>query len=227
VARIKQPRAASARSQWRGINLRPLVSRLGGHQSRNFYWLFGVSMFILVFGIVMVLSSSSVNSLTSTGNPYSVFGRQLQYAGMGLVGMAVVSMLSFDRIARWGQRFFVGGIVLQILVQFTGLGVSVGGNRNWFKLGPIQFQPSEFIKLGLILVLANLFAMRESRMHDTALFLYKSWYPVLGAVIVVLLGKDLGTTLIILLIAFGITYLTGIEAKSCDFLWSSRWLASL
>jgi len=207
MARIKQPRQVDARR----IDFRSLFVRLAGHQSRNFYWLFGVSMFILVFGMVMVLSSSSVDSLTTYNNPYYVFGRQAGWAGVGLLGMVVVSTLSLARIAKWGQYFFAGGIFLQLLVLFTPLGISIGGNRNWLRLGIFSFQPSEFIKLGLILVLANNFAKEEYRITDIKNFLYKSWAPVGAAVLVVFGGKDLGTALIILLIAFGITLLTGIE----------------
>ena len=209
MARIKQPRQAGAVR----ANFRALVSRLARHQSHNFYWILGVSMFIMVFGMVMVLSSSSVNSLTTYNNPYLVFFKQMIWAAAGLLGMIVLSTFSLERIARWGRLFFVGGILLQTLVLTTGLGVSVGGNRNWFRLGIIQFQPSEFIKLGLILVLANNFAKEEYRMGDIKNFLYKSWAPVGLAAALVLGGKDLGTTLIILLIAFGITVLTGIELK--------------
>ena len=209
VARIKAPRAA-AKSR---INLLAAFQRLFVHQSPNFYWLLGTSMFIVSFGMVMVLSSSSVDSLTTHNNPYLVFLNQLKFFGIGLVGMLLISILPLSRIMFWGRIFFVVGLISQALV-FSPIGVSVGGNRNWIKIFGQTLQPSEFIKLGLILVLAERLAKQDFRMHDTREFLYRSWlWLVIPAVVLVVAGNDLGTTLIIALIAFGITWMTGIETK--------------
>ncbi len=209
MARIQAPRVKG----FKRFNLVSLISRIFGHQSINFYWLFGTSMFIVVFGMVMVLSSSSVDSLTTYNNPYYVFFRQLGFGAIGFAGLILISILPLDKIMFWGRIFFVGGLASQLLV-FSPLGVSVGGNRNWIKVLGVTFQPSEFIKLGLILVLAERLAKQEFRIYDIREFLYRSWFwIVLPAVTLVVLGNDLGTTLIIALIAFGVTWMTGIQAK--------------
>jgi cell division protein FtsW len=209
MARIQAPKPKGRPR----INLLALGSRIFGHQSRNFYWIFGTSLFIVVFGMAMVLSSSSVDSLTTYNNPYYVFFRQLAFGAIGFAGMLFISILPLDKIMSWGRIFFVGGLAAQLLV-FGPLGVSVGGNRNWIKILGVTFQPSEFIKLGLILVLAERLAKQEFRMHDIREFLYRSWaYLVVPAVVLVVLGNDLGTTLIIALIAFGVTWMTGIPTK--------------
>lgn len=209
VARIKAPRAVAKPR----VNLVGAFLRLFVHQSHNFYWLLGTSMFIVVFGMVMVLSSSSVDSLTTHNNPYLVFFNQLKFFGVGLVGMLLISILPLSKIMFWGRIFFVVGLISQALV-FSPIGVSVGGNRNWINIFGQTLQPSEFIKLGLILVLAERLAKQDFRMHDTFEFLYRSWlWLVLPAVLLVVGGNDLGTTIIIGLIAFGITWITGIETK--------------
>ena len=209
MARIQAPKGTAMPR----INLVALVSRVFGHQSRNFYWIFGTSLFIVVFGMAMVLSSSSVDSLTTYNNPYYVFFRQLAFGAIGFAGMLFISILPLDKIMSWGRIFFVGGLAAQLLV-FSPLGVSVGGNRNWIKILGVTFQPSEFIKLGLILVLAERLAKQEFRMHDIREFLYRSWmYLVAPSILLVVLGNDLGTTLIIALIAFGVTWMTGIPAR--------------
>jgi cell division protein FtsW len=170
-------------------------------------------MFIVVFGMVMVLSSSSVDSLTTYNNPYYVFFRQLGFGAIGFAGLIFISILPLDKIMFWGRIFFVGGLASQLLV-FSPLGVSVGGNRNWIKILGLTFQPSEFIKLGLILVLAERLAKQEFRIYDIREFLYRSWFWIVApAVVLVVLGNDLGTTLIIALIAFGVTWMTGIQTK--------------
>ena len=209
MARIRAPKP----NGFKRFNLLGIVSRIFGHQSSNFYWLFGTSMFIVVFGMVMVLSSSSVDSLTTYNNPYYVFFRQLGFGAIGFAGLIFISILPLDKIMFWGRIFFVGGLASQLLV-FSPLGVSVGGNRNWIKILGLTFQPSEFIKLGLILVLAERLAKQEFRIYDIREFLYRSWFWIVApAVVLVVLGNDLGTTLIIALIAFGVTWMTGIQTK--------------
>ena len=209
MARIREPRVKGASR----VNLIARFVSNFNHQSKNFYWILGTTTFIVVFGNVMVLSSSSVDSLTTYNNPYFVFLHQITYTFFGFAGMLVISILPLNKIMFWGRIFFGVGLVSQLLV-FSPIGVSVGGNRNWIRIFGQTLQPSEFIKLGLILVLAERLAKQEFRIDDIREFLYRSWLCiVVPAVVLVVLGNDLGTTLIIALIAFGITWMTGIETK--------------
>jgi len=194
-------------------NMAGIVSYLFGRQSLNFYMLLGTTLFIVVYGLVMVLSSSSVSSLTSTSNPYAVFTKQLLYVSMGLIGMLGFSILPVSRLKALSKWLFIGAIGMQFLVLFTGLGVSVAGNRNWLDLGPFRLQPSEFIKLGLILFLSKRFWARQHEIYDLKRYVQHGWLFVILGVGVVIWGRDLGTSLVILLIAFGITYLSGVDGK--------------
>ena len=203
----------AAKDAARRMNLSSGFSYLFGHQSLNFYMLLGTTLFIVIYGIVMVLSASSVVALKATSNPYSVFIKQMEFGAFGLIGMMFFSVLPVWRLKALSKWLFIGAIGLQVLVLITPLGVSVAGNRNWLDIGIFRIQPSEFIKLGLILFLAKRFWVRQNEIYDVRRYLLHGWLFVVAAVSVVILGRDLGTTLIILIIAIGITYLSGLSGK--------------
>jgi cell division protein FtsW len=133
--------------------------RVGGWLQRldspvtSYYVLLSVTVVLVVIGLIMVLSASSVKSLVQTDNatPYVFFRKQLQFAAMGAVAMVVAARVPLRAWKALSVPILVGALFLQLLV-FTPLGLSVNGNRNWLSVGPISLQPSEFAKVGLVLV---------------------------------------------------------------------------
>ena len=81
-----------------GLKLGVVFDRVFRAQSIQFYQLLGVTLFLVGFGVVMVLSASSIDSLKSNNNAFSVFGRQFAAAGVSLVLMSIVSLLPMARI---------------------------------------------------------------------------------------------------------------------------------
>ena len=217
MARIRQPRPNSQRGLSRiargrlafGRGLRRLV--MG--QSMNFYYIAGITVLIVLYGAVMVLSSSSVNSLTEFNDSYHVFWNQVKYGGIGLLGMFIFSMLSVSRIRTLAKAIFGFALLLQLAIFVSGQGVSVYGNQNWLNIGFATIQPSEFIKFGLILFVAHKFAEREADIDDTKRFINYNWFFVILALGLVLKGSDLGTAMVIAIIAIGMTYLTGVDMR--------------
>ena len=94
-----------------------------------------------------------------------------------------------------------------------GLGVEVNGNTNWLGLGPIQVQPAEVAKLAIVLWAAHIYARKEKRLHS----MHELFFPVvlgIGAVIVlVMLGKDLGTALVLFAILLAMLWVVGAPAR--------------
>ena len=129
----------------------PFIARLESPVT-SYYVLLGTTVILVVIGLVMVLSASMITSYRDDGSAFTVFLDQAKYAAIGVVGAVVAAHLP----VRWYQRLalpaLLGALVLQCLV-FTSLGISVNGNRNWVRFVPgVQVQPSELVKLGLILV---------------------------------------------------------------------------
>ena len=183
-------------------------------QSRQFYNLLGVSLLLVVLGLVMVLSSSSIDSLKNNGDSFAVFGKQVLFAIIGLIGMAFVSLLPVSFFRQKAGLLFVIALAVQVAVFVTPLGVTVNGNTNWLRIGIFTLQPSEFLKLTLILFISAFMAIRFDEMFDARRFMW----PVLGrgaiVIAIVMAGQDLGTTIIIVLILFGSLFLAGTPGVS-------------
>jgi cell division protein FtsW len=165
-------------------------------------------LFLTGFGLVMVLSASSVEE-GATGNPYSAFLTQGAAALVGVGAMlAVGTRVRADVLQRVAPLVFFPAVIVQLFTAFFG--VAAGGNRNWLVLGGVSVQPSEFVKLGLVLILAAFFANRPGERLTL-----KRLAPVVVfsglAFVSVYAGHDLGTCLIIGLIIVGGLWFGGVR----------------
>ena len=176
----------------------PVWSRLDSPLS-TYYLLIGSAGMLLVIGLVMVLSASSVGAMSKQGDPYAVFANQARYAVVGLGFAWIAARIPVELWKRAAVPLLLGATTLQLLV-FTPLGFEVNGNRNWLRLG-IQLQPSELGKLGIILFAATVFSAKRRLLHDWKHAVIPVVAPC-GILLVglVMAGRDLGTALILLLI---------------------------
>ncbi|MCW2759159.1 MAG: ftsW [Nocardioidaceae bacterium] len=175
-----------------------------------YYLLVGATALLLGIGLMEVLSASSVSSYTTYGSSYHWFSRQVLWVAIGLPTAFVASRMPhrFIRIFAWPA--ILVSLVLIVLTQ-TSLGVTVNGNRNWLNLGgPVQIQPAEIAKFSLILWIAHIYAMKQRLLNDWR----HSMIPVVPMVavitgLVVVLGGDLGTGLVLFAIALGMLFMGG------------------
>ena len=176
-------------------------------ESIYFYRLAGLTGFLVVFGLVMVLSSSSIDSLVANRDAFYVFSRQSLYAVVGLGVMLFISSLKLKVIQNLVKAAVVFGFALQLSVPF--LGITVNGNTNWISIAGFTLQPAEFLKVSLIMYIAWFVSNREHELDDPRRMLL----PVLivggAALALVMLGRDLGTAIIIALIVFGTLVIAG------------------
>lgn len=170
--------------------------------SSNFVMLLAVVLLLVVIGLVMVLSSSAIDSYTSSDSFFTIFFRQAMFALMGVPAMLIVSRLSVATIRRWAWPFFGIMLLVQALV-FSPLGNTVNGNRNWLRLGPISVQPSEVLKIALILWLASVLSMKEKRLTSLREIAVPALIGSAIAIGLVLLGSDLGTSMVMIIAVFG------------------------
>lgn len=182
-------------------------------ESADYFLLLGVTLFMVVFGLVMVLSSSSVESHNDSDNFFARFWSQGAFT---LVGLPLMFLVSRVPLRFWKRSiWFLLGVAcfFQLLVLVTPLGVEIGGNRNWLRLGGLAVQPSEAIKLALVVWLGVVLARKKDALGD--------WrhvaVPVLpvagGAIALVLLGGDLGTTMIMAALVLGALYFAGVRLR--------------
>lgn len=208
----KQPRrprktTAQAISSQGTKQLQVMFDRAFRAQSVEFYRLLGVTLFLVAFGVVMVLSASSIDSLVANSNSMWVFFKQFGFAILGLLALSVVSLMSVEKIKARARGFFLVALVVQLLVFF--IGKDINGNRNWIDVfGLFSVQPSEFLKIAVILHVAAYLTTQQKYFEDS-----RVWYRALGmiglAMFLVIIGKDLGTVIIMLIAFVGLLALAG------------------
>jgi len=168
---------------------------------------------LVVVGIVMVLSASSVVSLTSYGNAWHFFQRQLIWTFLGIVAFAFVVRVDYHRWQRAVRPLLLVSAILLVLVLVPEIGVYVGGSRRWLGLGAWRFQPSELAKLALLLFAADLLARRVDELHDHRRVLR----PLLVALVVfgalVCLEPDLDSTVLLAIIVGAVMVAGGLRLR--------------
>lgn len=181
---------------------------LANHPLSTSYLIGGSALLLLILGLVMVLSASSIESYKIFGSAYTLAQRQAMFAVAGVVLMFVLARtnLRFWRFIAWGLLAFA--FILLVLVLF--IGVEVAGQRNWIEIfGPFRLQPSEFAKLAIIIWGADLLTRKE-RMLDSWKHLLIPLLPVAGAMILlVLLEGDVGNALLLSAITAGLLFAAG------------------
>jgi cell division protein FtsW len=149
-------------------------------------------------GAVMVYSASSARTLlegSGDGSTYLV--KYLMYGALGLVVMQVMARRGLQLAERFGPILLAVAFAMLVAVKIPGLGVSVNGARRWLGAGPLQFQPSEVMKLALVLYAASLLAGKPRRLR-TLKGIVSPLLLVAGAAALLIASQpDLGTALVI------------------------------
>jgi cell division protein FtsW len=160
--------------------------------------LYTATLCLIAVGAVMVYSASSAESLLNgSGDPSYFLKRYVMYAAIGLVAMHFVSRHGVLLAKRYTGLLLGLGFVLCIAVMVPGVGVTVNGATRWLGAGPVQFQPSEVLKIALVLYAAQLLAARPKRLLTLG-GLCKPLLIVVGAAWLILLKQpDMGTALVI------------------------------
>ncbi len=189
-----------------------LVQKLFAAETPEFFLLLGTTLFLLVFGLVMVLSSSAIESRIDDGNFFARASRQGLFALLGLPAMLLAARAPAAFWKRWAGIAVVVGVVLQMLV-FTDLGYETGGNRGWLDFGAFTAQPSEVIKLALVLWLPWILVKKAGQLDEWRQVLFPIG-PIVGvALLLVLLGNDLGSASIIIILTLGTLFFAGVRLR--------------
>lgn len=170
-----------------------------------------------ILGVVLLLSSIGLLNLYSftyngegVGSP--LFLKQIVWLGIGLVVMFVVAFIDYRYYADFAYPIFF--IFLLLLILVFGFGVITSGARRWIRLGSFSFQPSEFIKIAMIITLAKFYQTPPDRKGYSLKQLFLPFFFLLIPVILILKQPDLGTAIILILIFFSILLFVKIRLSS-------------
>jgi cell division protein FtsW len=202
--------AAGAAARGQKVSRGASAARRGLAAWSTYYILLGVVGTLLALGVVMVLSASSPKAYASTGDSYLVFKRQLTWVLLGVALMLVASRVDYRRWRRVGAPLLLVATLGLLYVAVHPGAVGAYGSTRWIQILPgVTVQPSEFAKLGLLLFAADVLT-RKTRLLGDVRHLLVPLVPVtviLAALVMV--QPDLGTTLLICVIAFGLLFIAG------------------
>ncbi|PDP88792.1 putative lipid II flippase FtsW [Glycomyces fuscus] len=190
--------------EWARLLDRPLTS---------YYLILGTSVLLIALGLVMVLSSTMVNSINETGSAFSMFQKQMVSAVLGLPLMFLASHLPQRTFRLIGYPAMIASAALLLLTVFQG--VEVNGATRWLDIGGLVIQPSEPAKLAFALWGANVLARKEEMRELTEWrHLLIPLLPGCGLlVLMVLMGSNLSTGLVFLVTFLGLLWVVGAPGR--------------
>lgn len=174
------------------------------------YALLAATMALLLTGIVMV-GSATMHRYTET--PYFFVNRHLLAVMLGIAAALLVMRIPIDRWERWSPWLYLVGLLLLALVLIPGVGRTVNGAQRWISLGGVNLQGSEFMKLFMLLYLAGYMHRNHLEVTATVWGFFKPLLPVIIAAALIMLEPDMGTTVVVLFMAFGMLFLGGVPIR--------------
>lgn len=185
-----------------------------------------VTFIILIIGLIMIASAGIAYSQARFDDHYYFFKHQLTRGFLpGLVALFIAQKINYSFWKKISLPFFLISIVFLILIFIPGFGSKVYGASRWLNLGFFSFQPSEMLKLSIIIYLAAWLEKRVSSVKD----FYEGFLPfvVILSIVSFLLIKqpDMGTLGVIILIAISIFFISGAKISHMFFMGISGFLA--
>lgn len=173
-----------------------------------------VVLLLMLFGMVMVYSASVAlpdSPKYASYSNYHFLIRQAIFIVLSIMTGAVVFRVRMETWQKWAPYLFAVTLILLLMVLIPGVGKGVNGAKRWLSLKVINLQPSELMKLFIVLYAADYTVRKQAVMHK----LVKGFFPMAAAVglvgLLLLLEPDLGAFGVIVCIAMGILFLGGIN----------------
>ncbi|MEK6649113.1 MAG: putative lipid II flippase FtsW [Actinomycetota bacterium] len=183
----------------------------------SYYLLLGSTAALTVLGLVMVLSASSIHSLETSGSSFAIVLRQFLFLILAVPLGFLASRLPLARWRSVAKYSLLGSVAILLVVQIPSVGHTVNGNRNWIGVGSAMIQPSEFAKFFMILWAGYILSKRErnGETHTNVIALLVPSFVVV--MVLIMLGSDLGTTVVFAAILVGLLFVSGIPFRHIVF----------
>jgi cell division protein FtsW len=212
VSAVAQPRPRHLRLvDPRGL-VRP-TARTKATTRRLVALLLGSTAFLVVGGLIMVLSASSVSSFAQHGDSFRYFQRQATYAVIGVGALWLTARMRYEAWRTLSLPLLLGTIAMLAIVLSPSAGIEAYGSSRWFQVGPLTVQPSEIAKLSVVVFTAAVLTRKWGKLDDVGHLVV----PLLPALLLVcgmvMLQPDLGTTVIIAGTAVALLFAAGVRLR--------------
>ncbi len=168
-----------------------------------------VALFVML-GLVMVLSASAATESNRGNSPYRLFNRQSAWAAFGLVGLVVALRINLAWVRRAAIPLLAIAAAGMVLPFTASLGVTINDARAWIAIGDYSLQPSEFLKLAVVVFAADLLARRQDVMADVKRSLVPISVLAVAAAAACLAQSDLGSAVVLGAIVLAIAFIAGV-----------------
>jgi cell division protein FtsW len=189
------------------------VAKPTGRRSSLFVGLFTLIVILNLFGLLMVLSASAVDSDQDYGSPWYQFQRQFLWLVLGSIALVVAMRIDYRAWRKKAPLLLVGAVGLLALVLVPGFGLEVNGASRWLGAGSFRIQPSEIAKLAVLVFVADLLARRADRIENTRLTLRPVVFVFVVVAGLIMVQPNLGTTIILGVIVFVMLFVAGVPLK--------------
>ncbi len=211
----KSAGSKSRRSKRSGVFTRASSKVSGWHEPD--YVLIGILAVLLIFGLIMLSSASSVSGFEKFGDPNYFVKHQVLYGiFIGLPAMWALSRIDYHIWKQYAFPMMVVSVILLLLVLVPGVGLELLGAKRWLNIGGIVFQPSELVKITFLIYLA---VWLEARDKDKAIEDFSGGFMpflvMIGFLVIMIAGvqRDLGTMVVIGVIAVASYFVAGAPLK--------------
>ncbi|MDP3970272.1 MAG: putative lipid II flippase FtsW [bacterium] len=201
----------SKRPQRGGSDIQRRVSKVASGWHEPNYTLIGILAVLVVFGLVMLSSASSVAGFEKFGDPNYFVKHQILYGVIvGVPLLWVISKIDYHLWKKYAFPMMLVSILLLFLVFVPGFSLELLGAKRWIGIGGISFQPSELVKITFLIYLAVWLEAREKEIHDYSSGLMP-FLIMIGFLVFMIAGvqRDLGTMIVIGVISVSVYFVAG------------------
>ncbi|MGH3726671.1 MAG: putative lipid II flippase FtsW [Mycobacterium sp.] len=213
ASKTSQAKKSSANAKATGLVAR---TRLGAWLNRpmtSFHLIVAVAALLTTLGLIMVLSASGVESFQDDGSAWTIFGKQVLWVCVGLVGFYIALRTPIRVMRRYSFPAFVVTIILITLVLVPGIGTYSNGSRGWFVYGGMSMQPSELTKIAFAIWGAHLLATRRMEKASMREMLVPLVPAAMIALVLIVIQPDLGQTVSLSIILLALLWYAGLPLK--------------
>lgn len=179
------------------------------HKANPDYTYMTLIAILVLFGLVMIASSSVVISTEIYNQNYGFVTKQAVALVVGVIGAIILSRIDYHLWRKYATYLLVGSFILLLVVFIPGLGKSANGASRWIDLGFFQLQPSELVKISYIMYLAAWFERRGDRIKYISEGLLPFILLLIPVVLILMGQRDLGTLLVVLITAGAMFFASG------------------
>ncbi len=211
-----EAKAAEATKAKDTVEERGPRSRFGawlGRPMTSFHLIIAVAALLTTLGLIMVLSASGVRSYGDDGSAWVIFGKQVLWTVIGLIGCYTSLRMSVRFIRRIAFTSYAITVLLLVLVLIPGIGNLANGSRKWFVIAGFSMQPSELAKIAFAIWGAHLLAARRMERASLREMLIPLVPAAVVALALIVAQPDLGQTVSLGIILLGLLWYAGLPLR--------------